>query len=223
MLITLDGVLDGGELAQVRSILSGAGFVDGAHSAGPRAASVKKNSELPLNAAETDSLNRIVMNNLVAHPVYRQAALPLRVAAPFYARYAPGMRYGLHIDDPVMGAGARYRSDISITIFLNNPDEYDGGELRIETEFGDRRVKLAAGAAVLYPSSSLHEVCPVQRGERLVAVTWVQSMVRSAERRRLLYELSRARERLFAEQPDAPATREVDHVYVNLVRMWSEV
>ncbi len=223
MLTVLPSVLDPGELVQVRTILSGATYVDGAASAGSRAATVKKNSELPLNAAESDALNRIVMGNLVAHPLYRQAALPLRVAAPFYARYAPGMRYGRHIDDPVMGSGPRYRSDISITVFLNDPDDYGGGELRIETEFGDKTVKLPAGDAVMYPSSSLHEVCPVLSGERLVAVTWVQSMVRSPEQRRLLYELARARERLFSEAPEGESTREVDHVYVNLVRMWSEI
>jgi PKHD-type hydroxylase len=155
--------------------------------------------------------------------MYRSAALPLHVATPFYARYTTGMAYGAHIDDPVMGEGDRYRSDVSITVFLNPPEAYDGGELVIATSFGEREVKLPAGHAVLYPSSSRHRVAEVTRGERLVAVTWVQSLVRDPARRELLHELNRARERLLRHSPDAPETAQVDSAYVNLVRMWSEL
>ena len=120
-------------------------------------------------------------------------------------------------------AGGRYRSDVSCTVYLNGPDGYDGGELVINTTFGTREVKLPAGDAVLYPSSSLHHVAPVTRGERLVAVTWIQSMVRDAARRELLHELNQAREKLLVERPQAEETAQVDHAYVNLVRMWAEV
>ena len=130
---------------------------------------VKNNEELDKGAQQMGILNNLVMSSLVQHPVYRAGALPLRVAAPYYARYTPGMSYGDHLDDPIMGAdGALYRSDIAITIFLNDPDRYDGGELVIRTAFGENKVKLAAGDAVMYPSSSLHHVNEVTRGERLV-------------------------------------------------------
>jgi PKHD-type hydroxylase len=133
------------------------------------------------------------------------------------------MSYGTHVDDPVMGQGELYRSDLSVTVFLVNPDSYDGGELCIQTDFGEQQVKLTAGDAVLYPSSSIHRVAEVTRGERLVAVSWIQSLVRAPEQRALLHELNLAREALLQERPDAPETEQVNHSYINLVRMWSEV
>ena len=150
--------------------------------------------------------------------------LPHRVATPFFARYTPQQHYGEHIDDPIMGPiGQRYRSDVSITIFLTPPDEYQGGELRIHTTFGQQDIKLDAGDAVVYPSSSLHQVMPIEAGTRLVAVTWAQSLIRDPGQRALLYELHQARQSLMAERPDAQVSKQVDHSYVNLVRMWSEL
>lgn len=223
MLVTIPNLLDVEELAQVYRILKSADFVSGSRSAGIRATRVKNNTELPLGTAELESLNRIVMGKLVRHDLYRDAALPLKVAAPFYARYTEGMYYGPHIDDPVMGDGPRYRSDVSITIFLNAPEAYDGGELCIGTSFGEQVVKLNAGSAVLYPSSSLHRVNEVTRGERLVAVTWVQSMVPGVERRELLFTLAMARKELLDSLAQPNASDLVDQAYVNLVRMWSQV
>jgi PKHD-type hydroxylase len=223
MLLSIPDVLDHKALERVQRLLEGAQFVDGKLSAGSAASRVKANEEIANDAAQLSQLNHIVMGCLVNHPLYQRAALPLRVATPFYARYQPGMRYGDHIDDPIMGAPDRYRSDISITVFLNAPEEYDGGELVIQTAFGDREVKLPAGHAVLYPSSSRHRVAEVTRGARLVAVTWVQSLVRDPERRTLLFELSEARETLLREDPEAVATKQVDQAYVNLLRMWAEV
>lgn len=223
MLHRVPAVLDEQDLARVRRLLEGAPFVDGRLSAGEAARRVKSNEEVAGDAAQLAQLNHLVMGRLVRHPLYQRAALPLRVATPFYARYGPGMRYGDHVDDPVMGAGDRYRSDVSITVFLNDPGDYDGGELVVQTSFGESAVKLAAGDAVLYPSSSRHRVAEVTRGSRLVAVTWVQSMVRSPERRDLLFQLSEARETLLARAPEAPETRQVDQAYVNLLRMWAEV
>jgi len=170
---------------------------------------------------ETASL---VMGSLVRHADYRAGALPLRVAAPFYARYQPGMHYGDHVDDPVMGmGGALYRTDVSITIFLSDPEDYDGGELVVRSSFGDQRVKLPAGDAVMYPSSSLHHVAEVTRGERMVAVTWVQSLVRDPAQRELLYELNRVREKLLADSAESEEAVMVNRAYVNLVRMWGDV
>ena len=134
------------------------------------------------------------------------------------------MAYGDHVDDPVMGhEGAMYRSDISITVFLNEPENYDGGELVIHTSFGSNEVKLAAGDAVMYPSSTLHHVRAVATGERLVAVTWLQSLVRDPARRELLYQLYQAREQLLSSSPDAPETAQVNTAYVNLIRMWGDL
>ena len=222
MLYRISSVLGRFELDRVATILSQARFVDGRLSAGVSAKRVKNNEEVDPSSGDLETLNGIVMGALVSHPTFKSAALPLRVAVPFYARYTPGMRSGAHVDDPVMGpSGGRYRSDVSATVFLN--EGYEGGELVIQTDFGPREVKLSAGDAVIYPSSSLHHVAEVTDGQRLVAVTWVQSMIRDVTRRELLHELNRAREKLLEERPDAEETRQVDTSYVNLVRMWAEV
>ena len=224
MLLLIPGVLKGDELALVRSWLAGAHFVDGRLSAGAAARRVKNNQELESAAPDLERLNRLVMENLVRHPVYRAGALPLHAASPLYARYHPGMAYGDHLDDPIMGAdGVKYRSDIAVTIFLSAPQEYDGGELVIRTPSGDQVLKSASGDAVLYPASTIHHVSPVTRGERLVAVTWVQSLVRDPARRELLYGLNLAREKLLQGAPEAEETAQVNAAYLNLIRMWSDI
>ena len=223
MLIRLPHVLSPSQLQSVKSLLADAEFVDGKLSAGSAAQRVKNNEEARSNQRQIDALNNIVMGNLVRHPVYKNAALPHRVATPFYARYSQGMSYGDHIDDPVMGVGERYRSDIAITVFLNEPQEYTGGELVIRTSFGEQTVKYAGGDAVMYPASSRHHVSEVAQGLRLVAVTWVQSLVRDPLRREILYELSQARNRMLRRAPDAEETAHVDTAYVNLVRLWADL
>jgi len=224
MLLRLREVLKNDELMLVHEWLAHANFVDGRLSAGAAAKRVKNNEELDSRAAELERLNNLVMGKLARHPVYRGGALPLYVASPFYARYQPGMAYGNHLDDPIMGAdGVRYRSDIAITIFLNAPEDYSGGELVIQTAFGSQPVKLPAGDGVLYQAGSIHQVNPVTRGERLVAVTWVQSLVRDPARRELLYGLNQAREKLLQSVPDAAETAQVNAAYMNLIRMWSDI
>ena len=224
MLLRLEGVLARDQLEGARAMLANVNFVDGKASAGMAAARVKHNQEADRQAADIRRLDNLVMDGLVRHPMYRAGALALKVATPFYARYVPGMRYGDHVDDPVMGgADGLYRTDIAITIFLSEPEGYDGGELVVHTAFGEQKIKLPAGDAVMYPASSLHRVAEVTRGERLVAVTWVQSLVRDPARRELLYELNQVRERMLREAPDATETVKVNAVYVNLVRMWSEL
>lgn len=224
MLLRLKSVLTTDQLRGALELLAGATFVDGRVSAGVAAARVKRNEEADRSTERIRQIDNLVMGSLVRHPDYRSGALPLKVATPFYARYTPGMTYGDHVDDPIMGTeGALYRTDIAITIFLNPPDAYDGGELTIRTPFGDQTVKLPAGDGVMYPASSLHQVAPVTRGERLVAVTWVQSLVRDPARRELLHGLNQAREKLLRTAADAPETAQVNTAYVNLVRMWSEI
>lgn len=224
MLLAIPNVLKADELQLARSWLADAPFVDGRLSAGATARRVKSNQEVEPGAPDLERLNRLVMGNLVRHPLYRAGAMPLHVATPFYARYRPGMAYGDHLDDPIMGAeGVLYRSDIAITVFLNAPEEYDGGELIIRTPGGDQVVKSPAGDAVLYPASSIHQVSPVTRGERLVAVTWVQSLVRDPARRELLFGLNAAREKLLHSAAGAPETEQVNAAYLNLIRMWSDI
>jgi PKHD-type hydroxylase len=223
MLTHLRGVLNQEQLAVARKLIAAGQYLDGSTSAGMAARRVKHNEELALDASQLGTLNNLVMGSLVKHPVYRSAAMPLKIAAPYYARYTNGMSYGAHVDDPIMGQGAElYRSDVSVTIFLSSPDEYDGGELVIQTSFGEQQVKLPAGDAVIYPSSSLHRVAAVRRGERLVAVSWIQSLVKEPEKRALLHEMNLARETLLQEQPDTEVTARVNHSYINLVRRWSE-
>jgi len=224
MYLIIQDVLNARQLQQISSLLRQAEFVDGKLSAGLEARRVKNNQEVKASDSSLDRLNHLVMNSLLQHPEYQAAVFPYRVATPFYARYTEGMGYGNHVDDPVMGPIAgRYRSDVSTTVFLNQPDEYEGGELQINTPFGEKTVKLPAGDAVVYPSSSWHGVQKVTQGERLVAVTWTQSMIRDPARRELLYELGTARDKLLKTQPDADETGKVSTAYVNLLRMWSEV
>jgi PKHD-type hydroxylase len=224
MLTHIKGILNQEQLAAARRLIDAGKFADGSTSAGMAARRVKQNEELALQQSQLNDLNNLVMGSLVKHPAYRSAAMPLKIAAPYYARYSNGMSYGQHVDDPVMGQGSGlYRSDVSVTIFLNDPDEYDGGDLVIQTAFGEQQVKLPAGDTVIYPSSSIHRVAEVTRGERLVAVSWIQSLVQEAEKRALLHDMNQARETLLREKPDAEVTRQVNQSYINLVRMWSVI
>jgi len=224
MLVSIPGILDQTQLKQIRSILDAARFVDGRLSAGLTARKVKNNEEIPADAQELNQLNHIVMNSLYNHPVYQSAVLPHRLATPFYARYSAGRAYGDHVDDPIMGPiTGRYRTDVSTTVFLNEPDEYEGGEIVIRTATGSQQIKLSAGDAITYPSGSLHHVAEVTKGTRLVAVTWAQSMIRDADKRELLFNLHKTRESLQKKYPDDEEVLKVDHTYINLVRMWAEI
>ena len=224
MLITIPDILDKQRLDFINQTLAKAKFIDGTLSAGIAAKRVKNNEELAADDQQMQQLNNLVMGSLVQHDEFKAAAIPFRVAAPYYARYSKGMTYGDHVDDPIMGgAGQQYRSDVSTTVFLNEPSEYEGGELVITTSFGEQKIKLAAGSAVVYPSSSLHHVAEVTKGTRLVAVTWSQSMIRDPAKRVLLYQLNQARESLLKNRPDDVETKQIDISYVNLFRMWSEL
>lgn len=224
MLITIPDVLNKNQLDHIQKILNQSNFVDGKLSAGKHAQRVKNNEELSSNDRMLNELNNLVMGSLVQNKTYQNAAFPHRIATAFYARYGSGMAYGDHIDDPIMGpAGATYRTDVSITIFLNNPDDYEGGELTINTSFGQQQFKLPAGSAIMYPSGTLHNVAEVTNGERLVAVTWCQSMIRDPAKRELLYNLNQARESLIQKDANSEETSQVDTTYINLVRMWSEL
>ncbi len=222
MIITIKNVLSTAVVKQVQSLLETAHFVEGKLSAGDSAASVKNNLELSLQSPLHQQLNNLVMAELVSNPTYQAAVLPSKVASAFYSRYSEGMSYGAHVDDAVMGPlSGRYRTDVSSTVFLNAPGEYEGGELRIYNANGYEAIKLNAGDAVIYASGSLHEVTEVKSGQRLVAVSWAQSMIRSGERRQVLYDLSVVRDSF---KPDNEAERvKLDEIYSNLMRQWAEL
>jgi len=224
MLVTIPEVLNKEDISVIQDLVATANFHDGSTSAGSEAIRVKKNQEMAISEIEMQRLNNLVMGKLVQNPTYIAAAFAKKIATPFYARYTEGMHYGKHIDDPIMGPpNQRYRTDISITIFLNEPEDYDGGELTICTSYGNHTVKLNAGDAVMYPSSSTHEVAEVTRGERLVAVTWLQSTIRDPAKREILYNLSQARETLINNSPESTELEQLSNGYVNLLRMWSDI
>lgn len=224
MLLPIPNVLNQQQLKTVRSLLDQARFTDGRLSAGQTARRVKNNEEIPQSADVLAQLNNIVMTSLFNHPLYQAAVMPHRVATAFYARYTSGKFYGDHVDDPIMGPmGGRYRTDVSTTVFLSDPAEYQGGEIVIRTQHGDQKIKLNAGDAITYPSGSLHHVAEVTEGVRLVAVTWAQSLIRDADKRELLFNLHRTRELLQKKYPDDKEVLAIDHTYINLVRMWAEI
>ena len=223
MLAVIDNLLSADDLDQVTRLIEDAPFKDGRLSAGKLAATIKNNHEIPAQTSVVNELNNIIMNKLVRHPQYRAICWPKKIAAPIYARYQPGMHYGPHVDDPVMGGDTTYRSDISLTIFLSSKESYEGGELRIIQPFGEQEIKCDAGSVVFYPSSSLHSVNPVIKGTRYVAVSWIESSIRDAEKRHLLYELNQARELLIENQPGSEVCNKVSNSFNNLVRRWVEL
>ena len=224
MLVTIPDILNNEDIDVIADLMATANFREGTTSAGSEAKRVKNNHEMFISEAETQRLNNLVMGKLIKNKTYVDTAFAARIAAPYYARYSKGMSYGNHVDDPVMGPpNQRYRSDISITIFLNAPEAYEGGELVINTQFGEQKVKLNAGDAVLYPSSSTHRVAEVTKGERLVAVTWLQSTIRDPAKRELLYNLSQARETLIKTSAGSQELEQLSNGYVNLLRMWTDI
>jgi len=223
MLLKIEGILNEQQLDTARNIIYGGNFKDGDNT-GPVAKIIKNNKELVLSDEQTKKLNSVVMGNLCKNPTFNNAVFPLKIAQPIYARYMSGMYYGNHVDEALMGPPTgHYRSDISVTIFLTDPDGYDGGELIIETPFGVNQVKLPAGDCVIYPSSSVHRIAEITRGERLVAVSWIQSYVRDPEKRLQLYKLGQSLEILVRNKPGAKETLDILDVYTNLKRMWSDL
>lgn len=222
MLLRLPDLLDAKQLSALRAALADAEFVDGSLTADGDAARVKDNLQLVRGSAVAVRARDLVVGALVNHREFARAALPKVVLAPLFCRYDPGMRYGPHRDAPIVGERPKVRTDVSVTVFLNDPTEYDGGDLVLYGEEAPRRLRGEAGSAVVYPSGALHEVTPVTRGTRLVAVTWVQSLVRSAEQRRWLYELATATERLADGGAETAAIQQLRACRDALLRMWTE-
>ena len=224
MLIQIPDVINPQQLKSIQSVLKKANFVDGKISAGDVAQGVKKNEELIQdNSPQMQSLNNILMGSLINNETYKSAIMMKKIGAPFIARYTKGMGYGGHIDNPIMGQMPNlYRTDVSTTIFLNDPDEYEGGDLVIVTKYGEHRARLKAGSAIVYPSTSWHYVDTITAGERLVCVTWAQSMIQDPNQRELLYDLWKAREKLLKQNPLSEETQAVDLSYIKLVQMWAD-
>jgi PKHD-type hydroxylase len=229
MLLHVREVLNADELCEARAILARAAWGDGRVTAGVQSAQAKNNQQLPQDGAETQALQRIVLGGLNRHAVFFSAALPKRVFPPLFNRYGGASNsFGSHVDNAVRfipgTQGERVRTDVSCTLFLSEPDDYDGGELVVEDTFGAQRVKLPAGDMVLYPGTSVHRVEPVTRGHRIASFFWLESMVRSDEARRLLFDMDSHLMRLRASVGETdPAVIGLTGTYHNLLRMWAEV
>jgi len=223
MLLVIDGLITVAELDQLRSRFAKAHFGDGRVTAGALAAEAKRNLQLPEDSEDARAMARLVGDALKRNDKFVSAALPRAVYPALFNRYAPGMGFEAHLDNAIRFGAMTLRADISGTLFLSGPDEYQGGTLVIEDTYGAQRVKLSAGSLVLYPSSSLHRVEPVTQGTRDVAVFWVQSLVREDSQRSLLFALDQAIQSLRARAPDSPEIQALANAYHNLIRMWAEI
>ena len=225
MMLTIPDVLSAAQVQQCRQILAQANWTDGRSTAGHVAVHAKDNLQLGLDDPIAQKLGGLILDALSKNQRFISATLPLRVLPPRFNRYSGGGHYGNHIDNAIFGIPGtpqRVRSDISATLFFNDPDDYDGGELTIEDSYGAHTVKLPAGHLVVYPGASLHRVMPVTRGERLAAFFWIQSLVREDNRRSILWELDTAIQRIGQDRADSPALPQLTGVYHNLIREWSD-
>ena len=226
MLLVIEDVLTSEELAQARKLLHGVAWEDGKPGAGEQARQVKNNQQLPHDCAPSRAIREMVLQGLEHKPNFFSATLPKRIFPPRLNRYGGASNaYGNHIDSAVRylpDSGQRVRTDISCTLFLNDPEDYDGGELCMADTFGEQAVKLPAGHLVIYPGTSLHQVKPVTRGHRLACFFWIESMVRSDEQRRLLYELDMNLLALRQQHGETDETTALTGVYHNLLRMWAD-
>jgi PKHD-type hydroxylase len=226
MLLCIPGVLTRQQVAHCRARLETADWIDGRATAGAQSGLVKDNAQVAEGSAVAVELGDLILDALGAAPLFVSAALPLKTFPPLFNRYAGGQAFGNHVDNairPVRGRAVRIRTDLSCTLFLSEPEEYDGGELLIDTAFGVQEVKLAAGDMVLYPGTSLHRVTPVTRGVRIASFFWVQSMVRNDTARTVLFDLDQAVQAHAGQHgQDHPLTVQLTGVYHNMVRLWAD-
>ncbi len=225
MLLHIPEVLTPEQVAHCRRVLERAEWVDGRVTAGHQSARAKDNMQLPEHHAAARELGDMIVAALERNPLFMAAALPSKVFPPLFNRYEGGQSFGNHVDNAVRqvtGTPHRVRTDLSVTLFLARPEEYDGGELLVEDTYGVHGVKLPAGDLILYPASSLHRVNPVTRGTRLASFFWVQSMVRDDGERALLFDLDTSVQRLIQDAPDHPSAVQLTNVYHNLLRQWAE-
>jgi PKHD-type hydroxylase len=226
MLLQIPNVLSGDELMYAKKLLAETSWVDGKVTAGTQAAIVKNNQQLPEQAPQVQVLRKLVLQALNRNALFFTAALPLKILPPFFNRYSGDANYyGYHVDNAMrmMPDGSGYvRADVSATLFLSEPDEYEGGELTIDDTFGQHGLKLPAGSMVVYPSSSVHQVSPVTAGARVACFMFIQSMVRDATKRRILYDMDLSLMQLRDTVGETDAVVKLTGVYHNLLRGWSE-
>lgn len=225
MLLQIPDLLTADEVRQARALLEDAPWADGRDSAGPQARTVKRNQQLPHDAPAARALRTLVLGAVQRHPLMLAAALPKKIFTPRINRYGGDTPYyGEHVDNAIRftAEGERVRTDVSCTVFLADPDDYDGGELMVQDTYGSRGVKLPAGHAVLYPGTSVHQVTPVTRGWRLACFFWIESMVRSDEQRRLLFDLDMNLMRLRERHGETDEAVSLTGTYHNLLRMWAD-
>jgi PKHD-type hydroxylase len=226
MLVAIPDVLKPDEVAHIRRVLESTNWVDGRATAGDQAAKVKHNLQVPVDSPEAQELGQIILRALAANQRFMSAALPLRVLPPMFNRYDVGMTFGAHVDGSIRavpGAGMRIRTDVSSTLFLTPPEDYDGGELVVHDTYGTHAVKLPAGHMVVYPATSMHSVTPVTRGSRWASFFWTQSLVKDDWRRHMLYDLDASIISVRSRLPDDdPAVVGLSAHYHNLIRHWSE-
>jgi PKHD-type hydroxylase len=224
LIICVPNVMTPEELGAVHNELRAASFVEGSVTAGWSAREVKKNLQVALNTESLAKLQDIVRTAFLRNAKLQAAILPFAVTQALFNRYDVGMTYGLHVDAPLMGGlGNSVRSDIAITVFLSDPKTYDGGELVVNANGMECAFKLEAGSAIAYPANSLHEVTPVTRGARYAAVIWVQSQVRDASKRELLWDLDNAKRQVFGSEGKSVTFDAISRSHANLLRMWADV
>lgn len=230
MLLQIPDVLSPEQVTYARKVLDEAEWIDGRSTAGYQSAKSKDNMQIPELHPAAREIGGMILEALGKNPTFLSAALPLRILPPYFNRYTGGQTFGMHVDNAIRqvpGTGHRIRTDLSATLFFRNPDEYEGGELCIDDTYGTQKVKLPAGHMVLYPSTSLHYVTPVTKGERVCSFFWLQSMVRDDAQRTLLYDLDLAIQRLARDLPDHPSVEassvQLTGVYHNLIRQWAEM
>ncbi|HUH97226.1 MAG TPA: Fe2+-dependent dioxygenase [Anaerolineales bacterium] len=227
MLICIPDILNKQEVADFRRIMDAEKWEDGKSTAGAQSAEVKQNEQLPPDGEISRGLGKRVISALSKNTLFISAAVPLHIFPPLFNRYVPGKYFGEHVDNCIRGdhlTGLRIRTDLSVTIFLSEPEEYDGGELIIEDYYGSQRIKLPAGHMVLYPATSLHRVTPVTRGARVSSFFWIQSMIKDAHARRMTFDMDNAIQQLVMRLGrNDPEVRKLTNIYHNLIRYWAEL
>src|ERR1700742_4940910 len=227
MLVSIPGVLSKQEVADFRRIMDAQPWEDGKSTAGAQSAEVKQNEQLVPDSPVARELGKRVISALTANTLFIAAAVPLRIFPPLFNRYVPGKFFGEHVDNCIRGdhlTGLRIRTDLSITVFLSEPEEYDGGELVVDDYYGSHRVKLPAGHAVLYPATSLHMVTPVTRGARVSSFFWIQSMIKDPLARRMTFDMDNSIQTLVQRLGrNDPEVRKLTHIYHNIIRYWADL
>ncbi|MGE0063418.1 MAG: Fe2+-dependent dioxygenase [Xanthobacteraceae bacterium] len=226
MMVRIPNVLTAEQVARCREVMTKAAWVDGKVTAGHQSSQVKNNLQLPESAPEARELGGMVLQALARSQLFTSAVLPKQVFPPLFNRYDAGMTFGAHVDNSVRShaaSGITIRTDVSSTLFISAPEDYDGGELVVEDTYGRHSVKLPAGDMIVYPATSLHHVTPITRGSRIASFFWTQSMIRDESKRSLLFDLDMAIMRVAGDHPQHASVVELTAVYHNLLRQWAEV